>query len=138
MFLAYKSLALVETLSGADVIVSLASGVKINDANVILADVEADNGVAHVLDKVLLESFLGLNETSALSFNVYPNPAQNEIQVAGTAGVVSIADMIVEDVVGGGHVSNGGVVINVVVVRISTCLARRTHLAPRLAVRLAA
>jgi uncharacterized surface protein with fasciclin (FAS1) repeats len=83
----------VETLSGADVIVSLASGVKINDANVILADVEADNGVAHVLDKVLLESFLGLNETSALSFNVYPNPAQNEIQVAGTAGVVSIADM---------------------------------------------
>jgi transforming growth factor-beta-induced protein len=83
----------VETLSGEDVIVSLASGVKINDANVILADVEADNGVAHVLDKVLLESFLGLNETSALSFSVYPNPAQNEIQVAGAAGVVSIADM---------------------------------------------
>jgi transforming growth factor-beta-induced protein len=83
----------VETLSGEDVIVSLASGVKINDANVILADVEADNGVAHVLDKVLLESYLGLNETSELSFNVYPNPAQNEIQVAGVEGIVSIADM---------------------------------------------
>jgi uncharacterized surface protein with fasciclin (FAS1) repeats len=83
----------VETLSGEDVIVSLASGVKINDANVILADVEADNGVAHVLDKVLLESYLGLDETSVLSFNVYPNPAQNEIQVAGVEGMVSIADM---------------------------------------------
>ncbi len=83
----------VETLSGEDVIVSLASGVKINDANVILADVEADNGVAHVLDKVLLESYLGLNETSELSFNVYPNPAQNEIQVADVEGIVSIADM---------------------------------------------
>jgi transforming growth factor-beta-induced protein len=83
----------VETLSGEDVIVSLASGVKINDANVILADVEADNGVAHVLDKVLLESYLGLDETSVLSFNMYPNPAQNEIQFAGVAGMVSIADM---------------------------------------------
>ena len=83
----------VETLSGEDVIVSLTSGVKINDANVILADVEADNGVAHVLDKVLLESFLGLNETSTLSFSVYPNPAQNEIQIVGVEGVVSIADM---------------------------------------------
>lgn len=83
----------VETLSGEDVIVSLTSGVKINDANVILADVEADNGVAHVLDKVLLASFLGLNETSALSFNVYPNPAQNEIRISNADGLVSITDM---------------------------------------------
>ena len=83
----------VGTLSGEDIIVSLASGVKINDANVILADVEADNGVAHVLDKVLLASFLGLNDASALTFSVYPNPAQNEIQVAGVEGMVSIADM---------------------------------------------
>jgi len=83
----------VETLSGADVIVSLASGVKINDANVILADVEADNGVAHVLDKVLLESFLGLENTNTLQFNVYPNPATSEIHIAGSNGTVSIADM---------------------------------------------
>jgi transforming growth factor-beta-induced protein len=83
----------VGTLSGEDIIVSLASGVKINDANVILADVEADNGVAHVLDRVLLASFLGLNDASALTFSVYPNPAQNEIQVAGVEGMVSIADM---------------------------------------------
>lgn len=83
----------VETLSGEDIIVSLVSGVKINDANVILADVEADNGVAHVVDKVLLASFLGLENTSALQFNVFPNPAKNEIQIAGINGNVSIADM---------------------------------------------
>lgn len=83
----------VETLSGADIIVSLASGVKINDANVVLADVEADNGVVHVLDKVLLDTFLGLTATTALSFNVFPNPAQNEIQISGVEGVVTITDL---------------------------------------------
>jgi uncharacterized surface protein with fasciclin (FAS1) repeats len=83
----------VETLSGEDIIVSLTGGVKINDANVVLADVEADNGIAHVLDKVLLESFLSIHENQTLSFSVYPNPTQNEIQVAGVDGIVSIADM---------------------------------------------
>lgn len=83
----------VETLSGEDIIVSLTGGVKINDANVVLADVEADNGIAHVLDKVLLESFLGINENETLAFSVYPNPAQNEIKVAGVEGIVSITDM---------------------------------------------
>ena len=83
----------IETLSGSDVIVSLVSGVKINDANVILADVEADNGVAHVIDKVLLETFRGIDETSKLSFNVFPIPAQNEIQITGTEGMISITDM---------------------------------------------
>ena len=83
----------VETLSGEDIIVSLASGVKINDANVTLADIEADNGVAHVLDKVLLETFLGIAETNAIDFNVYPNPAQNEMNVGNVQGLVSVADM---------------------------------------------
>jgi uncharacterized surface protein with fasciclin (FAS1) repeats len=83
----------VETLSGEDIIVSLTGGVKINDANVVLADVEADNGIAHVLDKVLLESFLGIHENETLTFSVYPNPAQNEIKVAGVEGNISITDM---------------------------------------------
>jgi transforming growth factor-beta-induced protein len=84
----------VETLSGEDVIVSLTGGgVKINDANVVLADVEADNGIAHVLDKVLLDTFLGIHENETLTFSVYPNPAQNEIQVTGVDGIISVADM---------------------------------------------
>lgn len=46
----------VSTLLGGDekVTVSLGNGVKINDSNVILADVLAINGVIHVIDQVLV------------------------------------------------------------------------------------
>ncbi|MFZ1767634.1 MAG: fasciclin domain-containing protein [Caldilinea sp.] len=43
------------TLQGAPVTISLADGaVKVNDSNVVAADVEASNGVIHVIDAVLL------------------------------------------------------------------------------------
>ena len=42
------------TLNGADITVSLGEGVMINDANVVAADIEATNGVIHVIDSVLL------------------------------------------------------------------------------------
>ncbi|MCK3683588.1 fasciclin domain-containing protein [Maribellus sp. YY47] len=38
----------------SDLTVDLSSGVKINDANVIAADIQANNGVVHVIDKVLI------------------------------------------------------------------------------------
>ncbi|MDX5418889.1 MAG: fasciclin domain-containing protein [Hymenobacteraceae bacterium] len=44
-----------KTLNGADLKVMLnGSNVKINDANVTMADVAASNGVVHVIDKVIL------------------------------------------------------------------------------------
>merc|ERR1711907_342311 len=42
------------TLQGSSVTVMVTGGVMINDANVILADVEASNGIIHVIDAVLL------------------------------------------------------------------------------------
>lgn len=39
---------------GSDLTVDLTSGVKINEANVIAADIQAKNGVVHVIDKVLI------------------------------------------------------------------------------------
>ena len=42
------------TVNGANVTVSLDGGVFINDAQVILADIPASNGVVHVIDAVLL------------------------------------------------------------------------------------
>lgn len=44
----------VPTVQGAAVRVNLTGGVKVNDSNVIAADVEAANGVVHVIDSVLL------------------------------------------------------------------------------------
>ncbi len=44
----------VETLNGAKVRVDGTDGVKVNDATVVTADVMADNGVIHVINKVLL------------------------------------------------------------------------------------
>ena len=44
-----------ETLQGASIMVSIADGaVKVNEANVVTADVEASNGVIHVIDAVIL------------------------------------------------------------------------------------
>lgn len=45
-----------ETLNGESVTVDLSNGVKIDDANVALADIEATNGIVHVVDAVLLPS----------------------------------------------------------------------------------
>ena len=44
----------VEALNGDSLTVNLDDGVKINDSNVIAADIEACNGVIHVIDAVLL------------------------------------------------------------------------------------
>jgi transforming growth factor-beta-induced protein len=44
----------VPTANGATINVSLASGVKINESNVIIANVQTTNGVIHVIDEVLM------------------------------------------------------------------------------------
>jgi uncharacterized surface protein with fasciclin (FAS1) repeats len=44
----------VDTVQGGALNVDATNGVKINDATVVTADVEADNGVIHVIDTVLL------------------------------------------------------------------------------------
>merc|ERR1711957_175519 len=45
---------MIGTVEGKSVTVHIGDGVKINDANVVMADVMATNGVVHVLDGVLL------------------------------------------------------------------------------------
>lgn len=44
----------VETLNGKKIKVDLSDGVKINESNVIAADIKGKNGVIHVIDKVLI------------------------------------------------------------------------------------
>lgn len=42
------------TVNGKEIEVSIGEGVQINGANVAMADVEASNGVVHVIDQVIL------------------------------------------------------------------------------------
>jgi uncharacterized surface protein with fasciclin (FAS1) repeats len=44
----------VATVQGGKVSVNAMSGVMINDAKVVTADIAASNGVIHVIDKVIL------------------------------------------------------------------------------------
>lgn len=42
------------TVQGSDVTIGVGEGVTVNGANVIVADVEASNGVVHIIDAVIL------------------------------------------------------------------------------------
>jgi uncharacterized surface protein with fasciclin (FAS1) repeats len=43
-----------KTVQGQDINIDTKSGVKINNANVVTADIETSNGVIHVIDTVIL------------------------------------------------------------------------------------
>ena len=43
-----------ETVQGSTVTIDLDNGVMVEEASVVTADVEASNGVIHVIDKVIL------------------------------------------------------------------------------------
>ena len=42
------------TVEGQDVNIAVENGPMVNDANIVSADIETDNGVIHVIDKVLV------------------------------------------------------------------------------------
>jgi uncharacterized surface protein with fasciclin (FAS1) repeats len=44
----------VATVEGSNITLATDTGVTVNGANVVLADVEASNGVIHVIDAVIL------------------------------------------------------------------------------------
>ncbi len=43
-----------QTVQGQSITVSTDGGVKVDDANVVQTDIEADNGIIHVIDKVIM------------------------------------------------------------------------------------
>merc|ERR1711907_279775 len=63
------------TLQGSDVTIMVTGGVMINDANVIVADVLASNGIVHVIDAVLIPG--GDSETPDSVTVSCGNPANN-------------------------------------------------------------
>jgi uncharacterized surface protein with fasciclin (FAS1) repeats len=42
------------TVQGGEITIDLDNGVMVDEATVVTADIEADNGVIHVIDKVIM------------------------------------------------------------------------------------
>lgn len=61
----------ISTMHGGLAKISVASGVKINQGNVIAADIEAGNGIIHVIDEVILPG--GGTESASLSVTAKGN-----------------------------------------------------------------
>lgn len=73
----------ISMLNGDNAAIDLTNGPKINDANITTVDVQADNGVVHVIDGVLLPTN-GINENTALvTIETYPNPANEIVKING-------------------------------------------------------
>lgn len=74
---------IVETLFTGNVLsVDLSDGVKINDSEVILANVSATNGVVHLINKVLTPDFpTSTVELQLTSLQVFPNPTTDFVNI---------------------------------------------------------
>ena len=69
----------VATLNGQSVIINLMSGVMVNNATVTTADIQAYNGVVHIIDAVLVPSLNDINETTLETVKISPNPSSDVI-----------------------------------------------------------
>jgi transforming growth factor-beta-induced protein len=77
-----------ETLLGQELTFSLEGGAKIIDpngrvSNIVAVDIEAQNGVVHVIDTVILLDLTPTNvkKLEEITFDFYPNPANGYITV---------------------------------------------------------
>jgi uncharacterized surface protein with fasciclin (FAS1) repeats/predicted lipoprotein with Yx(FWY)xxD motif len=86
------------TVQGKEVTVTInEDGVFINNAKVTVVDLEAENGVVHVIDAVLVPTTTNVSSLDEVTFDVYPNPATDYIRINSNIGVESL---IIRDIAG--------------------------------------
>jgi hypothetical protein len=86
------------TVQGKEVTVTInEEGVFINNAKVTVADLEAENGVVHVIDAVLVPTTTSISTLDDVTFDIYPNPASDYIRINSNIGVESL---IIRDIAG--------------------------------------
>jgi len=71
-------------LNSGSVIIDLTSGVMVNSSNVTTPNLTSDNGVVHVIDKVLIESTASVQALASDLIEIYPNPSSDYITIKGT------------------------------------------------------
>ena len=92
------------TIQGEEIMVSInAGGVFINNAQVILADVPADNGVVHIINAVILPpSLTAVEDLSRSDFDikVFPNPVSDVLNINITEEGLDQADVFLWNLYG--------------------------------------
>lgn len=96
-----------ETLLGQQLTFSLDGGTKIIDpnsrvSNIVAVDIEAQNGVVHVIDTVILMDLTPTNVANLekISFDFYPNPANGYItvrtdEIGSTLRIIDISGKLI-------------------------------------------
>jgi len=88
----------ITTVLGKDIKVTInENGVFINNAKVTVADLEAENGVVHVIDAVLIPTSTNISRLDEVTFDIYPNPASDYIRINSNVGIESL---IIRDIAG--------------------------------------
>ncbi len=84
------------TVLDQPVVVNIDGGVTINTSNVILADVNAFNGVVHVIDAVLIPGNVSIENFDNANITIYPNPTSDYVSFVG----LEEADLRIVDING--------------------------------------
>jgi uncharacterized surface protein with fasciclin (FAS1) repeats len=96
----------IATLSTQNVIINTVGGVKVNSSNVTTPNLQSTNGIVHVIDRVLLSSYLGVDELNKVDVQVAPNPSTDVIRFSNITTEEYMIYNVVGAVVQSGKVTN--------------------------------